>query len=83
VRATRTGLGEGTTARRCCIGDGAVTWISGNAVAPDAPWDHAGPPDAHSSKDAELERSNDRFMEDDIVPILKTISDCPERIGHI
>jgi hypothetical protein len=50
-----------------------VTWISGSAVAPDGPCADAGTPHAQSSKDVEPETSNDRFMEDDMVPILKPI----------
>jgi hypothetical protein len=59
-----------------------VTWISGNAVAPDASCDHAGPPNAHSSSDAEPEGSNDRLMGGDIVLILKPVSNYPDRIGR-
>jgi hypothetical protein len=50
-----------------------VTWISGSAVAPDAPCADAGAPNAQSNKDVEPEASSDRFMEDDIVLILKSI----------
>jgi hypothetical protein len=60
-----------------------VTWISGNAVAPGASCDHAGPPNAHSSSDAEPAASNDRLMGDDIVPILRPISNYPGQIGRI
>jgi hypothetical protein len=72
ARATRTGLGEGTSLRRT-IGLGAVTVISGSAVAPVAAgaclsWANAAPPNAHSN--AELEASNVRLNRNDIVLIL-------------
>jgi hypothetical protein len=75
ARATRTGLGEGTSFRRA-IGLGAVTVISGSDVAPPAAagacvsWANAAPVHAHSSSDAELEASNLRLDENDIVLIL-------------
>src|ERR1044072_2371192 len=77
ARETRTGRGEGTVCRRW-IGLGAVTWISGNAVAPGfASCAHASPPDAYSNSYAEPEPSNGRFMEDDMVLILKRVANFP------
>jgi hypothetical protein len=60
---------------RLTIGLGAVTVISGRAVAPVAAgacasWASAALPIAHSSSDAELEASNLRLDENDIVLIL-------------
>jgi hypothetical protein len=59
---------------RLAIGLGAVTVISGRAVAPPPaagapePCDNAEPPNAHSSSAAEHEARNVRFNENDIVP---------------
>jgi hypothetical protein len=56
------------------MGLGAVTVISGRAVAPVAAgaafWAYAALPNAHSSSDAELEASNACLNGNDIVLIL-------------
>jgi hypothetical protein len=82
ARPTRTGLGEGTSFRRT-IGLGAVTVISGSAVAPPvaagdcASWANAALANAHSN--AELEASNACLDGNDIVLILPKptpLADC-------
>jgi hypothetical protein len=61
---------------RLTIGLGAVTVMPGSGVAPSVPagacvsWADAALANAHSSSDAELEASNVRFSENDIVLIL-------------
>jgi hypothetical protein len=57
---------------RLTIGLGAVTVMPGSGVAAGAcaSWASAAPLKAHSSSDAELEASNVRLNENDIVLIL-------------
>jgi hypothetical protein len=82
ARATRAGLGEGTSFR-LTIGLGAVTVISGRAVAPPvaagacASWANAALPNAHSN--AELKASNACLDGNDTVLILpkpNPLTDC-------
>ena len=54
-----------------------MTWISGNAVAPGFASCANASPDAHSNSDAEPDASNDRFVEDDMVLILKPVANDP------
>jgi len=73
VRATRTGLCEGTTALRRTIGLGAVTVISGNCAEAGgvaASWAVAPLPIAHSNSQLAPPKWNARFFLNVIVPIL-------------
>jgi hypothetical protein len=73
VRATRTGVREGTTALRRTIGLGAVTVISGSGVEADgaaASCAIAPSAIAHSNSQLAPPKWNARFFLDVIVPIL-------------
>jgi hypothetical protein len=71
VRATRTGVREGTTALRRTIGLGAVTVISGSCVdAGGVAWASAPSAVAHSNNQLAPPKWNARFFLGVIVPIL-------------